>query len=162
MPESVSPPLTAIEQGVVDWFVHFAQSVGLPKSVGEIFGLLFCSPDPLPLDAIVDRLRMSKGSASQGLRFLANINAVHKVYMTGDRRDHFAVELSLRRLVAGFLRERIQPNLDAGGNRLETLHQLVATQAPDDPLWKDRLERMDSWNKQASRLLPLIQTFLDA
>ena len=58
------------ETAVVDLFLHAAQSVGLPKSVGQIYGLLFCRDEPLPMDVIMAQLSISKGSASQGLKAL--------------------------------------------------------------------------------------------
>jgi len=59
-----------VEQQVVDLFVDGVRVLGLPGSVGEIYGLLFISREPLSLDDLVRRLKISKGSASQGLRAL--------------------------------------------------------------------------------------------
>ena len=43
----------------VDFFVSFVQVFGLPKSIGQIYGLLFVSADPLPMDDIVSQLGIS-------------------------------------------------------------------------------------------------------
>ena len=100
------------EAAVVDLFLHAAQSVGLPKSVGQIYGLLFCRDEPLPMDAIMQSLSISKGSASQGLKALRQLGAVRNVFVPGERREHFVAEIRLRKLVAGFLKEQAEPHLE--------------------------------------------------
>src|SRR5215470_15205217 len=123
--------LSPVEVGFVDLFVGLARSIKAPKSLGEIYALLFASPQPLTFDTIVRRLSMSRGSASQGLRLLRSLGAVKATYVAGDRRDHFVAETELRKLVSGFLRERIAPTLEAGAERLDRLNRaLAAVPAP--------------------------------
>ena len=63
-----------------------------------MFGLTFASPEPLALDDYVHRLEISKGSVSQGLKFLQRMGAVKAVYVPHDRRTLYEPEMSLRRL----------------------------------------------------------------
>ena len=60
--DSNSDKLEPIQREVIALFVNGVRVLGLPKSVGEIYGLLFISPEPLALDVIVSRLEISKGS----------------------------------------------------------------------------------------------------
>ena len=46
----------------------------------------------------MERLGISKGSASQGLKFLRTAGAIHMVYVSGDRRMHFEAVAQLRDL----------------------------------------------------------------
>ena len=62
--------MSALEVEAIDLFISFVRLLGMPKSVGEIYGLLFASAEPLALDALMQRLYMSKGAASQGLKVL--------------------------------------------------------------------------------------------
>ena len=57
----------------VDFFVRMMSIMGLPRSVGEIYGLLYFSEDPLSMDQICKKLGISVGSASQGLKTLRNL-----------------------------------------------------------------------------------------
>jgi hypothetical protein len=50
---------------------------GVPRSVGQIYGLLYSSREPLSFSDIVKRLGISKGSASQGLQLLRSLGAVN-------------------------------------------------------------------------------------
>lgn len=149
--------LSASQQEMVELFIHIGQTLGLPKSVGAIYGLLYALPDPLPLDTIVASLQISRGSASQGLRFLQNLNAVQVIYPAGQRRDHFTAERRLRRLAEGFLRERVAPHVETGAERLERIEQAISPEDPHAAHVQANLERLRKWYNQSRLLLPLLR-----
>ncbi|MEQ1842206.1 MAG: transcriptional regulator, partial [Verrucomicrobiales bacterium] len=68
--------LNSVEAEFVAFFVQMATALSLPRSVGEIFGYLFAADEPKPFDEVVSRLGISKGSASQGLKFLLGMGAI--------------------------------------------------------------------------------------
>ena len=72
--------LDSWEKAVIDLFLNASNSFGLPKSYGQIYGLLFCRDQPLAMDEVVEILKISKGSASQGLRALRQLGAVSSVF----------------------------------------------------------------------------------
>jgi HTH-type transcriptional regulator, glycine betaine synthesis regulator len=165
MPESVSKPSLAeslhpVEAGFVRFFVHLATTVGLPRSVGEIFGLLFASADPVAFDEVVARLGISKGSASQGLRLLTQIGAVSQVYVHGDRRTFYLAETRMRQLFSKALQESLRPHLE-GNNRLvglleETIEENAASLGPAVDHYRSRASSLRVWNEKALVLLPLL------
>ena len=77
------------EEAVIDLFLNAANSFGLPKSYGQIYGLLFCRDLSLSMDEIMELLQISKGSASQGLRALRQLGAITTVFASGDRKGAF-------------------------------------------------------------------------
>ena len=77
-----------LEVESIDFFVRMMSILGLPRSVGEIYGLLYFNSKPLSMDLISSRLNISIGSASQGLKTLRALKAVRTTYIPGDRRDH--------------------------------------------------------------------------
>ena len=154
-----SADLLEWETAVIDLFLNAAQSVGLPKSVGQIYGLLFCRDEPLTMNVIMTCLFISKGSASQGLKALRQLGAVKSVFVPGERREHFVAEIRLRKLVAGFLKEQAEPHLEKGKDRLQSLKELVAaTENEDDALRGERRANiLASWHRQVGKLLPLVK-----
>jgi hypothetical protein len=71
MPETDSQSaLESCEDGIVSIFADLAELFGNPRSYGILYGLLFTSDEPLNIDIIRSRSRMSQGSISQGLRVL--------------------------------------------------------------------------------------------
>lgn len=156
-----APALAEREVELLDICVRIAQFIGLPKSVGELYGLLFVSAEPLPLDMFVERLQMSKGSASQGLKQLRALGAIKPSYVAGDRRDHYVAETDLNKLVGGLLRERIQPAVADLAERLQRIQGHEARNAtPGQKALQERLVMLQSWQKKIEKILPLAETFL--
>ncbi len=155
--------LSDLEIGVIDYFVSAVKMLGMPKSIGEIYGLLFVSAEPLPLDTLSHRLNMSKGSASQGLKVLRAVGAVKALYRPGDRRDHFIAEIELKRLAAGFMREQVNPRLANGEERLQHLNHLSLA-LPDNAegeFQKERLAKLGRWSDRSREIIPLLGSLLD-
>ncbi|HWW00903.1 MAG TPA: hypothetical protein VNZ64_14500 [Candidatus Acidoferrum sp.] len=75
------PTLSALETEVIDLFVQISRLLGQARSLGETYGLLFISAAPLTMDDLIARLGLSKGSASQGLKFLRTNGAISAVYV---------------------------------------------------------------------------------
>ena len=56
--------------------VRLCLLLGLPKSIGLIYGAVFASSKPVEAGQICKKLRISRGSVSQGLRFLKELGAI--------------------------------------------------------------------------------------
>jgi DNA-binding transcriptional regulator GbsR (MarR family) len=159
---TTSKPLDTLddwEVAVIDLFLNAANSFGLPKSYGQIYGLLFCRDQPLAMDEVMELLQISKGSASQGLRALRQLGAVSSVFAPGDRRERYMAESRLRKLVGGFLREQADPHLEKGTARLKQIESLV-NNIEDVGARKrgaHRHEILSGWHRQMSRLLPWVK-----
>jgi DNA-binding transcriptional regulator GbsR (MarR family) len=154
-PYQVSPA----ESAIIQFFVHAATSLGAPKSIGELFGLLYCAESSLSFDEIVTRLAISRGSASQGLRFLQGFHAVQTSSAAGDRRTYYEAEASLRRLVSGLLQSKVDPHLATAQQRLEAIHKTLITQESEPNLASredllKRVEALTTWHRAARELLP--------
>jgi HTH-type transcriptional regulator, glycine betaine synthesis regulator len=154
--------LEGLERQLVDVFVDGVKVLGLPRSIGEIYGVLFIYPEPLSLDDLVQRLGISKGSVSQGLRALKALGAVREAAVDGERRTYYEPAIELKRLVGGFIREQVRPHLESGKEKVRLL--TAAAAAEDDPLRReflcDRVERLDYWMSRGSKVLPLLQKLL--
>ena len=155
----VSPPapLSAFQLQSVALFIHVFGALSLPRSIGEIYGLLFSTPEPLSLDDVQLRLQLSRGSASEGLRWLRSLGAVNQVYLAGIRKEHFTAETSLRKLASGYLRDRIDPHLENGPNRLSVLESSIDSTSPTAHFEKSRLGQIAGWYKFFGKALPLIK-----
>ncbi|WP_309396675.1 GbsR/MarR family transcriptional regulator [Cerasicoccus maritimus] len=160
-PASQNEAVQEWELSVIETFVHAAQLIGVPKSVGQIYGLLYCRENPLPMDHIMDALGISKGSASMGLKTLRQIGAVKTVFVIGDRRDHYSPELRLRKLVSGFISDQVQPHLDSGGERLKHMESLLE-ELPGDrrKFAEQRIQSLGSWHGKMTTILPILRKLL--
>jgi len=123
--------------------------------------LLFASPSPLCFTQIVEKLKVSKGSASQGLAFLRQSGAVKLVEIAGDRREFFEPELGLRRLASGLIQERIQPLArETRGAVVRLKQHAEVARGVQNKFQVERIKQLETWHRQLGRILPVVQTIL--
>lgn len=152
-----TPALDELEREVIELFIRMADVLNLPRSVGEIYGLLFIASDPLCLDDCRMRLNISKGSTSQGLKILRSFGAIRTLYIPGDRKDYYVAETSLRKIASGFAGEQIQPHVHSGKERIERIRELLEAHECDDrETLSEKIELLANWQKKAGGTLPLI------
>lgn len=152
----VNSTISEVERDVLELFVRVAAVLNLPRSVGELYGLLFVSPEPLCIDDLTSRLGISKGSTSQGLKILRSFGAVRTVYVPGMRRDYFVAEAQLRKIARGFIDEQVRPHLDSGQQRLQRIRELIESDGGEHrDFLAERVTRLQGWHRRATRLLPL-------
>jgi len=159
----------AFETECIEFFAEIVQAFGVPRSIGQIYGLLFASNEPLSFSDIVGRLNMSKGSISQGLQLLRSLGAIHVATATtlagkGDgeasRREYFEPELGLRRLMSGVLRERFDPAVRDGSTRLARLKDLAKDGPKPDPFYLERVRQLETWRRKLKLTLPVLRAVL--
>ena len=137
------------EMELLNLFVNMFDSFGVPKSVAQIYGVLYGSERPLMQEEVGRKMRISTGSASQGLRFLTTIGAVQRQSIPGQRQSLFVPERSMRRLLSYFIDAQLRPRLSTGKERLEAIHKNLAHQ---------RVSSLLEWQKKAEKALPIIST----
>lgn len=161
LPAQDSDQLPEWRIAMIDLFVSGALLVGLPKSVGQIYGYLYSVEDPAPMDQIIQELGISKGSASQGLKFLRQLGAVKVQFILGDRRDHFIAEVKSKKLMGGFIREKLSPALEDGVDRIAHIRTLLTDDGLiNEPLHKAQVVKLETWQKKLKLALPVIQKLL--
>lgn len=154
--------LSALDIDILQTFVEGVRMLGLPKSIGEIYGLLYLSPEPLSMDMITSILNISTGSASQGLRQLRVFKAVHVRYMPGERREYYLAETDLRRLVAGYFKQEVYPHLTETTERLEALRDRLPVEGDTQSQhYRNRFSALTSWHRKSAKWLRRMVTFID-
>ena len=153
--------LSPVETETIQLFVQFSRALGQPRSIAEIYGLLFVSHIPLTLDDLVERLHLSKGSASQGLKYLRELGAVRAVEGANARRVHYEAVAELRNLAGNFLHQQISTHLGDSSVRLQRMAAEAQTMAGDGRKHTlARIKLLQSWEKNGRRLLPFLLKML--
>ena len=159
--QSIQETEQAIEIESIDFFVRMMSILGMPRSVGEIYGLLYFSAVPLPMDQIVLRLGISMGSASQGLKTLRSLKAVRTSYIPGDRRDHYLAETEFRRLFSNFIKEEIMPHMESAKERIAKMEEALPVQDEKSAeFYEIRIEKLKRLTRAGGRLLPALAGLL--
>ncbi len=163
---NVLDSVAAIEDALISLFGGFCQRIGLPRSLGQIFGLAFVNEGPVSFDAVVARLRLSKGSASQGIRWLREMRLLKPVALKRarrggpERRGYFVPETDMTRLLAVIVRERIEQPMRSGATNLRELRLALAAlrRAADTKSVRGvrhlnrRLRHLSAWHQKTLQL----------
>jgi len=104
-------------------FIHqigeFGSSMGLSRSVGQLYALLYMTPEPMCLDEMAEACEMSKGNASINVRELERWGAVRRVYVRGDRKDYYEPNRDIPEIVISRMKDGL-------GRRLTTLESAIS------------------------------------
>lgn len=156
-----APDVVAFEEHVVAFFLDAADLLGVPKSVAAIYGIVFASPKPLTFAEIEDRLIISKGSISQGLKVLREIGALKEHTESGSPTKAFVPDLELRKLIVRFLDHRLGQQIESGSSRLDNLSSILPRVLPRERAeLSARLESLSDWHRKSRALLPVVKTML--
>ena len=105
--------LTVARDLAIDACGRIAEFWGFTRTMGRAFGLLYLSREPLPQGELQRRLGISVGSASMTLAALGRWGVVHKVWVRGQRREHYQAETDFWKMISGVLNERERREIGA-------------------------------------------------
>ena len=177
--------VVAFEEALVDFFVEAAEILGVPKSVAAIYAICFASDQALSFSEINDRLEISSGSISQGLRILKEVGALkiaqpgrptelsnnslataHELggaalkRMLARSRERYEPNLELRKVATHFLEHRLARQLHSGHGRLMAVSKIIPTDTNGSAkIRRARLRTLRTWHDKARALLPIAKTF---
>ena len=146
---------------------RLAQTLGMPRSLGQIYGLLYLATEPLALDGIAEMLQISKASVSTGTRQLASFGAIRQVWVQGERRDYYEAVADFKSLLQGVYNELLKPRLRGSDRRLGSMSssldrdlQTGAITAEEHKLMSSRLKELSKFQKKVEKWLPLVEKLL--
>jgi HTH-type transcriptional regulator, glycine betaine synthesis regulator len=105
-PGSAEAELNRARDLGIDTCGRIAEFWGFTRTMGRAFGLLYLSSASLTQVEIQRRLGISAGSASMTLAGLVRWGVVHKVWVRGQRREHYRSETDFWKMISGVLNER--------------------------------------------------------
>jgi DNA-binding transcriptional regulator GbsR (MarR family) len=144
---------------------HAAQVLGFPKSIGEIYGLLYLAPQPLSSPQICKVLSASKGGVSQGVRQLVALGFIKKVRVLGNRKEHYEAVLEIGDVMRTGFDQMIKTRALTAERRMKSIKSALKNErselaAADYALVNRRLQRLSQVQKRVKKLIPLMDAFL--
>ncbi|SVE39466.1 uncharacterized protein METZ01_LOCUS492320 [marine metagenome] len=158
-------PLNGVRLELIEVAGQAAHVLGFPRSVGEIYGLLYLAPNSVSAPDICDALSASKGSVSQGLRQLVALGFVNTVRVHGNRRVHYKAILEVGGVLRKGYEQTVQNRTIAAEQKMKGLHQSLGKEESqldrnDFLLIQDRLQGLAKIQKRIKKLMPLIGALL--
>ena len=149
-----------------DYFIQtagrFSKSMGLSEIAGQLYGLLYLSDEPISLNEMVERLKISKGSASVNIRALEGWGAAKRVWVKGNRRDHYVADTEISRIVTSRLKFGLERRLSEGNMAIEQVEKMLKTSekklnGSDKKLAGIYMQRIKGIKQMAQRLDKLLK-----
>lgn len=142
------------EVAVSDVIGRLIEFWGFKRNMGRVWTVLYLSPEPLSAEELRETLKLSSGAVSMTLSELARWGVVRKVWIQGERKDFYASEVQLWRMISRVFNEREKSEvisaIDAFEDALRQLDRIRKT-APDVPtraraeLQHERISSCSSW-----------------
>ncbi len=153
------PSLSPLVSSFVGHFGEMGSRWGINRTVGQIYALIFVSPEPLHADAIAESLEFSRSNVSMGLKELQAWRLVKLRHFPGDRREYFEAPADAWEIFQTLAEERrrreIEPTLSMLRNallehpstdadrfaqeRMKSMHDLIELMTT----WFDDVQRLD-------------------
>ncbi len=106
--------LNAVHDSMLDGLGQLSDYFGFSKVMGQMYGAMLLSDRPLCLDDLVERLSISKASASMNMRTLENLGMVRQVWVRGGggRRKFYEAETDFWQIITNILKGREMRDVD--------------------------------------------------
>ena len=160
-----SKPLPRVRLELVDVCGRLAQALNFPRSVGEIYGLLYLSPDPMSALEIAEAISISKGSVSTGTRQLLAHGCIRKVWQQEERKDYFVAVLELGDLIRSAYDSIFKVRADNAERHLKDMVETLAEEKnnlsqDEHAVIKERLQRLVKLQKRAKQFIQILERLI--
>jgi DNA-binding transcriptional regulator GbsR (MarR family) len=155
----MSEALEKIEDGFLEKINHICREFGLNNIMAQLYAILYFNDKPLSLDDMVERLRISKGSASINMRVLERYGAVRRVWVKGSRRDYYEAEADISKVIFDRITSMAHKRLFEVKNMIEessraadSVNASSEEEKKDIKVFKQRLDRLKNLHGRAQSL----------
>ena len=153
MGESSEPSMWRSELIASDAVGRLMEFWGFKRNMGRVWTVLYLSDDPLTAQDLRERLQLSSGAVSMTLKDLARWGTVRKVWIQGERKDHFTAEGDLWKMISRVFRERELVEVQEAIASFE--RALDALEERGDPCDREEARRAEVQRERIRQLLEL-------
>jgi DNA-binding transcriptional regulator GbsR (MarR family) len=155
-----------IRHGLMETMGRITSFWGFSKIMGQLYGLLYLSPNPLTLDEMAENLAISKGNVSINIRALERWNMVRQVWVKGDRKDFYEAETDFWKIIKGVLKGREKKEFDQalgslGGLRKKTEEVHKKERSADTAFALERLKKLEDFVSTMDQLVSMLSALED-
>lgn len=157
--------LTKAQDIFLDKINQICKKLGLNNVMAQLYAILYLSNEALSLDDMVERLKISKGSASVNIRALENYGAVIRVWIRGTRKDYYEADTDIMRVIMdrvnliGKIRlSEIDTMVKSCNQALNSANAADKDESVATKAFKEKLDKIETLRKQADSLFALLNS----
>lgn len=140
---------------------------GLNNIMAQLYAVLYLSDKPLSLDDMVDRLKISKGSASVNIRVLERYGVVRPVWVKGSRKDYYEAETDISKVIIERIRSmansrltEVEGMISASYGALNSIGDSSEEEGVAIEIFRQRLEKLRAFHNKAKSLFDIFNMTL--
>ncbi|GIL11900.1 MAG: hypothetical protein BroJett038_06200 [Chloroflexota bacterium] len=158
--------LQAAQDSMLDGLGQLSGYFGFSKVMGQLYGALLLSAEPLSLDDLMELLDISKASVSMNLHTLEHLGMVRQVWVRGrgGRRKYYEAETDFWQIISNILSGRelrdVERALHVMDNNLERLSRALPEMSEEDrhlaELYIERFQQMQGLFRLAQLIITTV------
>lgn len=163
----MSKDLAAVQDLLLSKVNQMCGKFGLNNIMAQLYAILYLSNKPLSLDDMVERLKISKGSASVNIRALERYKVVERVWVKGSRKDYYKAEMDISKVIVERIRSMAHSRLSEVESMIrESSGALAAVKYTTEEegvaveAFKERLKKLQVFYDQAKSLFHMFNMTL--
>ena len=141
--------LPALNREFVAHFGEMGSKWGINRTVGQIYALLYISPQALNADEIAETLEFSRSNVSMGLKELQAWRLVRLRHQAGDRREYFEAPADVWEIFRVLAEERRRREIEPTLSMLRT----ALLETPQNDAERHAQQRMREMHNLIDRLM---------
>lgn len=134
--------LQAVNESMLEGLGRLSEYFGFNRVMGQLYGALLLSPEPMPLDDLATSLQKSKANVSTNLRTLEHMGIVREAWVRGDRRKFYEAETDFWKIAINLL----------SGRELRDLEQALRILQENTEQLREAMPTMDDDNRKVAEL----------
>lgn len=138
---------------------------GLNNIMAQLYAILYLINKPLSLNDMVERLKISKGSASVNIRALERYGIVRRVWVKGSRRDYYEAESDITKVVMDRIKSMARSRLmelddmvNSSIHALNSVNPSDKSEKEEIEVFKERLGKLRNLQNKAQTLFNLFNS----
>ena len=142
--KQLTSDLQIVHDSMLDGLGQLADYFGFNKVMGQLFGTLLLSAEPLSLDDMMARLGISKASVSTNMRALERMGMVRQVWVRGGsgRRKYYQAETDFWQIFSNILSGRELRDVERALAVMEENRLRISRTIDDLPVDEQLLARL--------------------
>jgi DNA-binding transcriptional regulator GbsR (MarR family) len=110
----------------IEMMAQIMNIYGMPPMAGRVYGLLAFTPRPMPLDEIAKELGVAKSGVSTNMRLIEQMGFAQKVWVKGDRKDYWNIDLRIADMFYRFVRDAVSQEFQLGFKAMNDCMRLLS------------------------------------
>jgi DNA-binding transcriptional regulator GbsR (MarR family) len=119
------PPFSSFERNAMLFFSDVAEGFQVPRFIGQVFALIYASPEPVGTKSLQSRLNLSKYVARTSVDYLVRIELVRKVYKNPIERIAYVPEHSPEAIVNKWAGQAVRVHLLKACSHLKDMEAVL-------------------------------------